>query len=329
MDMPVISVIVPAYNIEAYLPRCLESLAAQTYENLEIIVVNDGSTDSTGKLIDAWTQRDKRIVAIHKENGGVSTARLAGIKAARGSWIGFVDGDDYAEREMFAFLLKNAEENSADISHCGYQMVFPNGRVDLYHGTGKTMGLDRNAGLEALICGDVVEPGLWNKLFKRHLFEGLAEWMDPTVRINEDLLMNYYLFSQTEYSYYEDVPLYHYMLRKGSAAASKTQRFKITDPVRVAEAILGETADNPILYKDAMRRYLYLLTQVAQQKDWLEEAFSARKKLRKLLWESRDLKVSLKVRLMAIGVAYLTPLYLLVRRIYECVTGVNKKYDLG
>ena len=328
MNQSTISIIVPAYNIAPYLPRCLESLTAQAHRHLEIIVIDDGSTDETGAIIDDWTGKDSRIKAIHKENGGVSSARLAGIAAAKGEWIGFVDGDDFAEPEMFAHLLKNALEHDVDISHCGYQMVFPDGHIDMYYNTGRKDLFDHDTGLEALIRGEYLEPGLCNKLYRRQLFDGLTDWLDLSIRFNEDLLMNYYLFSRAEFSYYEDLPLYHYMLRKGSASTSKPQRFKITDPVRVMESILAETVGKPALYRAAAERYLRVLIGTAQQRAWPDEAVAARQKLKDSLRRFRSVNVSEKVRLMAFGVAYLTPLYLLVRRIYDRVTGINKKYDL-
>ena len=115
-----ISIIVPAYNIEAPLPRCLNSLLAQEYSNLEIIVVNDGSKDDTGAVMDAYAAKDSRIKAIHKENGGVTSARLRGVAEATGEWIGFCDGDDFVEPDMYARLMKNAADHNAQISHCGY-----------------------------------------------------------------------------------------------------------------------------------------------------------------------------------------------------------------
>ena len=96
MDKNLISIIVPAYNIAPFLPRCLDSILAQTHRELEIFVVDDGSTDETGAIVDAYAVRDGRIKPIHKQNGGVSSARMAGVAAATGEWIGFVDGDDSA-----------------------------------------------------------------------------------------------------------------------------------------------------------------------------------------------------------------------------------------
>ena len=102
-----ISIIIPAYNIQDYLGATLDSVLAQTYENLEIIVVNDGSRDNTADVIDSYAARDRRIKAIHKENGGVTSARLRGVAEATGAYIGFVDGDDYIEPQMYARLMEN------------------------------------------------------------------------------------------------------------------------------------------------------------------------------------------------------------------------------
>ena len=134
----VVSIIIPAYNIENYIEKTLDSVLDQTYDSLEIIVVNDGSKDNTAAIIDSYAQKDNRIKVIHKENGGVTSARLAGIAAATGDYIGFVDGDDYIEPNMFELLVNNAINYNADISHCGYQMVFPN-RTDYYYSTGKQL----------------------------------------------------------------------------------------------------------------------------------------------------------------------------------------------
>ena len=137
-----ISIIIPAYNIENYISTCLDSLLAQTYRDLEIIVVNDGSKDGTGAIMDTYAARDSRIMAIHKENGGVTSARLCGVKAATGDWIGFVDGDDIIEPDMYERLMANAVKHGADISHCGYRMVFPSGKVDYYYNTGRIVEQD-------------------------------------------------------------------------------------------------------------------------------------------------------------------------------------------
>ena len=108
--MPQISVIVPVYNVAADLPRCLDSILAQSYPHVEIIAVDDGSTDESGAILDAFANRYPSIRVIHKENGGVTSARLRGIEEATGEWIGFVDGDDMIEPDMYQRLLDNAKK---------------------------------------------------------------------------------------------------------------------------------------------------------------------------------------------------------------------------
>ena len=232
-----ISVIIPAYNTEAYLSVTLDSVLAQTHENLEIIVVNDGSTDHTAQVIDAYAQRDSRIIAIHKENGGVTSARLRGIEAATGEYITFVDSDDYIEPHMYRQLLTNAQEHGADISHCGFQILRTGREAQLFHNTGEMTVMDRNTGLAELITGNKVEPGLWNKLYRRSLFEGLAGKMNSEIRIYEDLLMNYYLFEKANVSVFHDICPYHYMIRSGSATQRPLDHHGIYDPLTVRQII--------------------------------------------------------------------------------------------
>ena len=201
-----ISIVVPVFNIEEYVERCLQSLLKQTYTNLEVLAIDDGSTDSSGEILDRLATTDSRIKVIHKENGGVTSARMAGIKNATGEWIGFVDGDDETEPDMFEHLLRNAITYDADISHCGYQMAFPDGHVDYYHNTGLLAQQDKITALSELLSGSRIEPGLCNKLFHKTLFQSLlhGEAVPLDIKINEDLLMNYLLFKEANQTVYED-----------------------------------------------------------------------------------------------------------------------------
>lgn len=239
-----VSVVIPCYNVAPYIAQTVLSIRKQTYPALEIILVDDGSRDGTGEILDRLAGQDDRIRVLHQENAGVTAARLNGVRASSGQWIGFVDGDDFIEPDMIERLLRNAQEHQADISHCGYQMVFPD-RVDLYYGTGRMVMQDRTAGLRDLISGTFVEPGLCNKLFRRNLFDVLLNdrVMDMTVRNTEDLLMNYYLFSQAQRSYYEDFCPYHYQVRKNSAATGKININKLTDPLKVLKLIRADLSD--------------------------------------------------------------------------------------
>ena len=168
MEGETISVIIPAYNVAPWLPRCLDSILAQTYSKLEIIVVDDGSADNTRQVMEDYAARDGRISPIFKENGGVTSARLAGVAAATGEWIGFADGDDAIDPDMYRHLLENAHTYDADISHCGHRVEFPDGRVAYVHNTGGLRQQDNLTGLRDLLDGGQVESG------QRKLFENAA-----------------------------------------------------------------------------------------------------------------------------------------------------------
>ena len=162
-----ISVIVPVYNLEKDLPRCLDSILAQTHRALEVIVVDDGSRDGSRSVMEDYARRDDRVKPIFKENGGVTSARLRGVAEATGEWVGFVDGDDEIEPDMYERLLENARKYSADISHCGVLREFPDGRLDYYYNTGRFVEQDNTKGLRDLIEGGFIEPGVVCKLYRR------------------------------------------------------------------------------------------------------------------------------------------------------------------
>ena len=169
-----ISVIIPVYNVEQYLNRCVDSVINQTYKNLEIILVDDGSTDNSGKICDEYALKDNRIKVIHKENGGLSSARNAGLDIAKGAYIGFIDSDDYIELDMYEFLYNMLIENKVEVSCCNVFDFKNNKYVP-----------SSNLQVEGVITFDEVlniKQGLfvWNKLYSKNLignyrFDGLAE----------------------------------------------------------------------------------------------------------------------------------------------------------
>lgn len=328
-----ISIIIPAYNIEGYLPKTLDSVLAQTYQNIELIVVNDGSRDGTAAVIDRYAARDPRIKAIHKENGGVTSARLRGVAEASGEWIGFVDGDDIIEPQMYERLMENALKYEADISHCGYQMVFPS-RVDYYYNTGKLVEQDHSTGLRDLISGGFVEPALWNKLFRRSLFADLEKNMDFSVKINEDVLMNYWLFKAANRSVFEDVCPYHYVLRMGSAATSKLNSHKLRDPLKVTHLILEDSDDalQPfVLARLARQLVSYASMNAGDQPDLI---LSFRKECRKELRQRLGAilhcpAIGKKLKLMAVFTAVCPGAYGLVHKLYAKISGVDRKYEIS
>lgn len=325
-----ISVVIPAYNIERYLSGCLDSVLAQTYKDIEVIVVNDGSKDGTGSIIDSYSQKDCRVIAIHKENGGVSSARLAGIEASTGEYIGFVDGDDYIEPDMYERLVANAVQNNADISHCGYKMIFPKGHIDYYYNTGRTVIQDNLTGLKDLIDGTFIEPGLVNKLYRREIIESFLKKgeMDYSVKINEDLLMNYYLFKYSKRSVYEDFCPYHYKLRSGSAAVSKNIKH-ITDPIKVKRLIYKDTERDEGLYPHSYPLYIRSLVAACGQKSFSEVIKDARSELKNELEHGmKDNCLPRNLKIMAKLAAFSPFLYRMIRKTADRIRRTDKKFSL-
>lgn len=337
MKNELISIVVPAYNIAPYIAQCLDSILAQTNPEIEIIAVNDGSTDKTPAILNAYAQKDDRIRVIHKDNGGVTSARLRGITEATGKWIGFVDGDDSIEPEMYERLLSNAIDHQADISHCGYQMVFPDGRSDLYHGTGRLVQQNKTTGLRDLLTGSFVEPGLWNKLFRKSLFPPLLDggWMDTSIKINEDLLMNYYLFRESNGSVFQDCCWYRYQARKGSASKSSLNFHQLRDPMKVTKVLLYETKSEAALHNCVEVRWIRQLITLSTMTLGNERALvsphrkNARKELRATLPHILSKSAcGKKLKCMALWAGIAPATYGWVHRVYAKVTGVDKKYSV-
>ena len=253
MNGETISVIVPAFNIAPWLSRSLDSLLAQTHADLEIVVVDDGSSDNTREVLAEYTAKYPNIKAIHKKNGGVTSARLRGVEEASGAWIAFMDGDDVVEPQMYARMLENAKAYGADISHCGHQIHFPDGRIEYVHKSGDIFSQDHFTGLHDLLDNNKVSLSLCMKLYRRELFDGIREWMDPSINNNEALRMNYYLFDRAKQSVFEGVCPYHYLLRKGSASYRGITENYIFDPIRVRQMILDRCGED---MKDELRQAL-------------------------------------------------------------------------
>ena len=288
MENDLISVVVPAYNCAPWLPRCIDSLLTQTYQNMEIIVVDDESSDNTPEVLQIYREKYANFRFLRKKNGGEYAARLSGVDIAKGSWIGFVDADDEVEPEMYRMLYENAKENHADISHCGYKVIYCDGKVEYLQNSGLRKAQDRETGIRDLLEEKIVESGLCNKLFRRELFEGLWQWMDFSIVNNGDLLMNYYLFHKAERSFLEDVCPYHYLIRQNSASRRKPNDHTLFDPIRARE-IVWEQCD-PELKDDAMRSVvrMILVSYRALTMEKKEEYVKQEQKLRRMLEEKKQ-----------------------------------------
>ena len=211
-----ISVIVPVYNVEPYLRKCLDSIINQTYRDLEILVVDDGSTDGSGKICDEYVKQDERIQVFHTENKGLSPARNLGLDKATGDWIGFVDSDDWIEPDMYESLLKRAEETGADVVECGYCSDYMTVSIRCIAFQGTASGAEA---LEALIRNEILTQ-VWNKIWSHHLFTGIRF---PEGRSFEDVATTYKLIQDAMIT---GIPgnFYHWRQRKSSISHSHDQK---------------------------------------------------------------------------------------------------------
>lgn len=331
-----ISVIVPCYNIETLVRKTVNSIQNQNYSNLEIILVDDGSEDGTLKVLEQLAVSDNRIKVIHQENGGVTRARLAGIVEAMGEWIGFVDGDDFVEPEMYERLLYNAHQYNADISHCGYQMVFPS-RIDYYYNTGRLVQQDKLTGLKDLLDGSFIEPGLCNKLFRKTLFHSLLhdDVMDLSIKINEDLLMNYYLFKEANQAIFEDFCPYHYMVRKGSAATSSINENKLRDPLRVQKILKKNVQSDIVLSSIVDSKIAEILVQLSTMADnsvpleLLSYKVDSQRELRKMVPMILKGTFSTRLKVLSAWAAYAPKTYRTLHQIYMHIKGTDRKYEVS
>ena len=309
MESNLISVIVPAYNIAEFLPRCLDSILNQTYSNLEVIVISDGSTDETNDIIKKYAEKDSRIVPFFKVNSGVSDTRNKGLEIAKGDYIGFVDGDDYIEPNMYEILLNNAIENDADISHCGYQMVFPT-RVDYYYNTGKKVTQDNKEGIRDNV------------------------FMPVDIKINEDVLFNFYAFTKSQKSVYEDLPLYHYILRKGSAATSKVNTNKLYDPIKARKEIFEFCLKNydkeiqSLAYTSYLNAVISLYRTIKNNK--LKDEKSNAKKYKNDIKQIKErLLLSKRTKIEKMLFLHFTLLHMFVYKVYDKFISKNSnKYEV-
>lgn len=216
MDAPLISVIVPVYNVEAYLDRCVQSIVDQTYQNLEIILVDDGSPDHCPAMCDAWAKKDHRIKVIHKANGGLSAARNAGMAVSTGEYIGFVDSDDYIAPEMFRLLLERITADGSDISVCGVELVFEDGSAPRNMTVAGSCLLARGAAMKAVIRESWIKQPVWNKLYKADMVRSIPF---PVGKYHEDVFWTWQAVSRANSVSVFDTPCYYYAQRSGSIMA--------------------------------------------------------------------------------------------------------------
>lgn len=229
---PLISVIVPVYNVEKYLRPCVDSILAQTYQNLEIILINDGSTDKSGQICDEYATKDKRVRVIHQANQGVSVARNAGLEGAKGQYIGFVDGDDWIDIETYQTAIGIVTKEQVDFIKWGYYKVLNDKQtpVQSFYPRRIYRDLDRQYLISDIIKNDSINNFVVNCLFKKTTIENFSIRFLENLGQGEDLcfLVQYLLHADAAYL---DTNLYYYYYRQIASSATKKYTPKYLDGI--------------------------------------------------------------------------------------------------
>lgn len=219
MEKDLISVIIPVYKVEKYLEKCIESVLKQTYTNLQIILVDDGSPDKCGKICDEYAKKDSRIEVIHKANGGLSDARNVGISKVKGRYIGFVDSDDYIKEDMYEILLNLIKKYDADVSICNlYDVIDGNEYI-----RNKENGIREYSRLDILkevLLDKNIQSYAWNKLYKKELFDEIKY---PIGKKYEDIGTTFYVFEKCNKIVVTSEPEYYYLKRADSLVNNVTE----------------------------------------------------------------------------------------------------------
>lgn len=262
---PKISVIVPIYNVEAQLPRCIDSLLHQTYKNIELILIDDESPDRCGAICDEYAAADKRVKVVHKKkNGGISAARNSGIDNSTGEYIAFVDPDDYVEADFIEFMYKLMCDNDADISACGALTVFTDGSTENQMSELSLIVMDSREALERMCYNDSFFITIWDKLYKRELFDGVRY---PEGKLFEDTGTTYLLVDKAKRLVAKAEPKYYYCRTPNSITTSVFKMSKL-DYVEMADNMAQYIIEKyPELRPAAERKQMHAcfstLTQLA------------------------------------------------------------------
>lgn len=250
-----ISVIIPVYNVEKYISKCLDSILNQTYKNIEIIIVNDGSTDKSGLICDEYAKKDSRIKVIHKSNGGVSSARNLGIDNSSGEYIGFIDPDDYIDKRMYENLYSSIKKENSEIAISSFSYVI-SGKEESQDISNKKLTFNKDEAISNYF--DNTYPFncsfLWNKLFKKDLFDEIR--LNTKILVQEDTEIMIKLYNRSKKISYIGQPLYFYELRSESATSDKISRGKITTEQAFLD-IFNYTKENlPEFKSKALLKYI-------------------------------------------------------------------------
>lgn len=300
MQNPLISIIVPVYNTEKYLPDCLDSILAQNYKNLEIILIDDGSSDNSGQICDEYAKNDNRIVVVHKENGGVSKARNDALRLVTGEYIGFVDSDDTIHPQMFEKLYANLSENDVDISICDFEMIYPD-RTEHKNSNGISMKLSSADAVKNILLLKYFQGHLGNKLFKASLLKDI--FFDEDIYVYEDMLFVIKALMNASSVFFDSTPYYNYFMRETSACHTEFtyKRYSAhTACERIFEVICNSDIENKDELTECVNVAILICNIVLLQKLYYDKSTRKQfcKPIRRSIKEHFSVKALKKMSLM-------------------------------
>lgn len=314
MNKDLISIIVPVYNGQKNIGRCIDSIIRQTYKKIEIIIVNDGSTDTTLNIVESYLQKDKRIRIINKENGGVSSARNAGINASNGEYISFVDSDDTIEKKMVEDLYEAFNKYNCDISICNYSVIKKNKKRGNNHNKSFFIK-DRKAFYENM---EILKGFLCNKMFKTNLIKQIR--LDEKIHYCEDELCLIKYVERSNCFYYNKKPLYNYYIYDDSCSSWlywNKKKITVLDAKEQIIKLLNKYEFN--IYKKYYLDYFINLNDIYNRYD---KSIIEKKKLDKIYKSIvRNKNYSYKIKAKVFIKYKFFNIYTCIRKIYHKVMG--------
>ena len=268
-----ISIIVPVYNVEQYLEKCVDSIINQKYKNLEIILVDDGATDSSGKLCDELAKIDNRIKVYHKENGGLSDARNYGVERATGDYIGFVDSDDYIDSEMYEELYEAIKKENVDVVECNLKIIYPD-RVELFTEQKYYNVYTKQEYLEEYLKIEKIFGSACVRLIKSDIAKKLKF---PVGKLYEDTYYAYDLIEKVDRYVIMNNPYYNYLMRENSITNAKFNP-RILDLIEIVEKFHKTTYENYPGLKEAadcrkMYAYFSVLNSILLEENYRDNEY--------------------------------------------------------
>lgn len=254
--MPIVSVIVPVYNAEKYIERCVDSIMGQTFKDIELLLIDDGSIDKSGILCDDIALKDKRIKVIHQENGGVSVARNRGIECSKGEWLIFVDADDWIEISMIERMLAMVEDQKGDIGICSFYFEYkdntklctiPNKQTTIKELLKEAMQLE---GIDEILCSPC------NKIYKKDIIEKNQIRFESDIKFGEDFIFNTRYFVHTTRIIIENTPLYHYDCSIEDSGVKKNYS-NFDKYIKAMWCALDTLQNNVGIYKQDTQDFIY------------------------------------------------------------------------